>query len=77
MTSSVTAWDEPGFAHRIEEETTVDQPTAIRRHTKSARQPEWDAYAAVCDATAGALQALAVIAGFVVFGLGWAMLAAR
>ena len=42
-------------------------------------RPKWDAYIAVREATAGALQALGVMAGFVIFGLtfglSWALIA--
>ena len=41
--------------------------------------PEWDAYRSVREATAGALQALGVMASFVIFGLtfglSWALIA--
>ena len=42
-------------------------------------RPKWDAYIAVREATAGALQALGVMASFVIFGLtfglSWALIA--
>jgi len=53
-------------------------PRCVRtRPTRVAppiRTTEWDAFAAVREATAGALQALAVMLSFVIFGVGWAVL---
>lgn len=49
-------------------------PAATRRKP-TPRTAEWDACAAIREATAGALQALAVIVSFVLFGMSWAVLA--
>ena len=54
-----------------------------RRNSPNTRsistRPKWDAYIAVREATAGALQALGVMASFVIFGLtfglSWALIA--
>ncbi len=47
----------------------------MRQLQNRQRPSEWNSLAAVREATAGALQALAVMACFVLFGLGWAALA--
>lgn len=51
-------------------------PTPAPTRRKPAPETaEWDACAAIREATAGAVQALAVIVGFVLFGMSWAVLA--
>ncbi len=70
--------DQPATLHRTPRSPGTRSPRQASRtglRSSPARPLDWDAYAAVCDATVGALQALAIIAGFVVFGLGWAILA--
>ena len=52
-----------------------------RRNSPNTRsistRPKWDAYIAVREATAGALQALGVMASFVIFGLTFGLSWAR
>lgn len=47
----------------------------MRKLQHRQRPSEWNSLAAVREATAGALAALVVMACFVLFGLGWAVLA--
>ena len=54
---------------------TNRNPNMQTKKRRTAPAGRWDAYAAVREATAGALQALGVMSSFVIFGLGWAMLA--
>lgn len=49
--------------------------TRANGHRSRIEPGRWDAVGAIREATAGALQALGVMSSFVIFGLGWAMLA--
>ncbi len=55
--------------------STQEEKTAVRYSGDRQQPSEWSSLVAVREATAGAVQALVVMAGFVLFGLGWAALA--
>lgn len=70
VTGSVTRGSQAVFIHLMQEEKT-----AVRYPGDRQQPSEWSSLVAVHEATAGAVQALVVMAGFVLFGLGWAALA--
>lgn len=76
----------PGAAPRrgsVRDERTAARRSghgfAVPRRASKAESPiagsEWDAVAAIRRATAGAIEVMAIMFAFVVFGLGWAVLA--
>jgi hypothetical protein len=62
--------------NRLQNQPPEGQGTSrLEPSPKSRARLGWDAPAAIREATAGALQAIALMTCFVIFGLGWAMLA--